>query len=364
MLAILAEAALRSLLLGSAVWVGLKFLRLRNPHVHMTCWVMVLVASLAMPLLMHWTTVTISRDSLPMPAPESLWPIGSPSPEPLPASLSPDPAAPPAAHLENDRPVNWFAVATAIYALVAGVLLLRLALGIYLTWLLVRAAKPMREPWTADWCVRVSDAIGGPVTFGSTILLPPQCSDWDWRKRQAVLAHEGAHVINRDFYVLLLASLNRALFWFSPFAWWHLVRLAELAEIISDTQALEVLEDRLSYAEFCLISCNAFAARRRAWKWRGRARFARASSASSPPPRRQRGSIGGNESGSRQPSCRRSSLLPAVSPTPPRRYPRGRLTAIRLRRTRCACRKPWRFTHSAGPRSSPFSAKAKISSVK
>ena len=252
MLAILAEAALRSLLLGSAVWVGLKFLRLRNPHVHMTCWVMVLVASLAMPLLMHWTTVTISRDSLPMPAPENLWPIGSPSPEPLPTSLSPDPAAPAAAHLENERPVNWFAVATAIYALVAGVLLLRLALGIYLTWLLVRAAKPMREPWTADWCVRVSTAIGGPVTFGSTILLPPQCSDWDWRKRQAVLAHEGAHVINRDFYVLLLASLNRALFWFSPFAWWHLVRLAELAEIISDTQALEVVEDRLSYAEILL----------------------------------------------------------------------------------------------------------------
>ena len=70
--------------------------------------------------------------------------------------------------------------------------------------------------------MRVSDVVGGPVTFGSTILLPPQCSEWDLLKRQAVLAHEGAHVANRDFYVLLLASLNRAVFWFSPFAWWHL----------------------------------------------------------------------------------------------------------------------------------------------
>ena len=43
-------------------------------------------------------------------------------------------------------------------------------------------------------------------------------------KRRAVLAHEGAHVANRDFYVLLLASLNRAVFWFSPFAWWQLSR--------------------------------------------------------------------------------------------------------------------------------------------
>ena len=110
----------------------------------------------------------------------------------------------------------------------------------------------MREPWTADWSVRVSSVIAGPVTFGSTILLPPQCFDWDVRKRQAVLAHEGAHVANRDFYLLLLASLNRSVFWFSPFAWWHHTRLAELAEIISDARALEVVEDRLSYAEILL----------------------------------------------------------------------------------------------------------------
>ena len=43
MLAILAESALRSLVLGSAVWVGLHLLRIRNPHVHMTSWAMVLV---------------------------------------------------------------------------------------------------------------------------------------------------------------------------------------------------------------------------------------------------------------------------------------------------------------------------------
>ncbi len=41
-------------------------------------------------------------------------------------------------------------------------------------------------------------------------------------KRRAVLAHERAYVANRDFYLLLLAALNRSVFWFSPFAWWHL----------------------------------------------------------------------------------------------------------------------------------------------
>ena len=252
MLAILAESALRSLLLGGVVWIGLNLLRVRNPHIHMTCWLMVLVASLSMPLLMHWATVSITLQASPVPPPQQLWPAPSPLPEAGPLLQPLDPGVPVAAHAGNYHTVNWPAVATAVYAIVAGMLLLRLALGLALTWRLVRAARPLRAPWTANWRVRVSDAIGGPVTFGSTILLPPQCIDWDFRKRQAVLAHEGAHVANRDFHVLLLASLNRAVFWFSPFAWWQLARLAELAELISDASALEIVEDRLSYAEILL----------------------------------------------------------------------------------------------------------------
>jgi beta-lactamase regulating signal transducer with metallopeptidase domain len=256
MLAILAESALRSLLLGGIVWVGLNLLRMRNPHVHMTCWAMVLVASLSMPLLMHWTTVTVTVDALLAPVAKHVWPaknpLTTPSPESLSASLPSEPDMSAATPGEHAAAVNWLALATAVYALVAGMLLLRLAVGIYLTWRLARAARPMSESWTADWSVRVSNVVAGPVTFGSTILLPPQCFDWDLRKREAVLAHEGAHVVNRDFYLLLFASFNRAVFWFSPFAWWHLTRLAELAEIISDATALEVVQDRLSYAEVLL----------------------------------------------------------------------------------------------------------------
>jgi len=257
MLAIVAESALRSLLLGGAVWIGLHLLRVRNPHVQMTSWVLVLLASLAMPLLMHWTTVTIAVHPSPVPplTADNLWPAQTPLPEPLRESLPSDFGAlglPDTIHGENAAFVNWWTVATAVYAVVAGMLLLRLAVGIHLTWRLIRAAKPIRASWAANADVRVSDVIGGPVTFGSTILLPPQCIDWDLPKRRAVLAHEGSHIANGDFYVLLLASLNRAVFWFSPFAWWHLVRLAELAEIISDGRAIEILEDKVSYAEILL----------------------------------------------------------------------------------------------------------------
>ena len=254
-LAILAESALRSLLLGGVVWIGLNLLRVRNPQLHMTSWIVVLAASLAMPLLMHWTTVTVTLKALPVPPPESLWPAGTALLEPLYPSLPLDtvaPAAAPAATVASHVPFNWLELATAVYAVVAGMLLFRLAIGVYLTWRLARAAMPVSEPWTGSWRVRVSNLIGGPVTFGSTILLPPQYRDWDSRKRQAVLAHEGAHVANRDFHILLLASLNRAVFWFSPFAWWQLTRLAELAEVISDARAVEVVEDKCSYAEILL----------------------------------------------------------------------------------------------------------------
>lgn len=253
MIATLAEAALRSLVLGGVVWFGLNVFRVRNPHVHMTAWVVVLLASLAMPFVMHWPTLTISRLPLPVSMPNDFLPadismLEAPQPA-LPVASGGVVAPPPP---KTGLSINWWLIATIVYAGVASLLLLRLAIGLCLTWRLARAAKPLRGTQMIGTDVRVSRDVGGPVTFGSTILVPPQFAGWDAKKRLAVLAHEGAHVANRDFYVLLLASLNRAVFWFSPFSWWQLARLAELAEIISDAEAIEVIDDRLSYAEILL----------------------------------------------------------------------------------------------------------------
>lgn len=249
MIAALAEAALRSFALGGVVWIGLILFRVRNPHIHMTAWVVVLLASLAMPFAMHWPTLTIDRLPLSVPVPDEAWPADFAILErPLP-SLPIVPSAPMA---KRGVSTDWWMVATTVYACVAGLLLLRLAIGLCLTWRLARAAKPVKSREMIDADVRVSRDVGGPVTFGSTILVPPQFFGWDAKKRLAVLAHEGAHVANHDFYVLLLASLNRAVFWFSPFSWWQLARLAELAEIISDARAIEMIDDRLSYAEILL----------------------------------------------------------------------------------------------------------------
>jgi len=250
MIAALAEAALRSFALGGVVWIGLTLFRVRNPHLHMTAWVVVLLASLAMPFVMHWPTLTLDRLPLSVPVADESWSTDIAMLDRPQLSLPVAPGAAMAPMAKHGISIDWWMVATTVYASVAGLLLMRLAIGLCLTWRLVRAARPVKGTIGAD--VRVSRDVSGPVTFGSTILVPPQFFGWDAKKRLAVLAHEGAHVANGDFYVLLLASLNRVVFWFSPFSWWQLVRLAELAEIISDARAIEMIDDRLSYAEILL----------------------------------------------------------------------------------------------------------------
>src|SRR5215471_14933252 len=274
MLDLLLESALRSLALGVAVWLGLALLRVRSPRAHMTAWTVVLVASLAMPVLMHRLTVTIPAAAPPLRVVESLSStlsgprseqVGTPA-LPAQAPLALPPVAEPSA-VQPPHPVtadpadrrgrgwsgfDWRALPAAAYLVVAGVMLLRLLTGLLLSGRMARAARPIHEGWAGGADVRVSDDVATPVTFGSTVLLPAEYADWSEAKRLAVLLHERAHVAHGDFYVLLLAAFNRAVFWFNPLAWWQLVRMAELAEIISDDAALEMLGDRPSYAGILL----------------------------------------------------------------------------------------------------------------
>jgi BlaR1 peptidase M56/Domain of unknown function (DUF3471) len=271
---LLLESALRSLALGVAVWLGLALLRVRNPRTQMTAWSVVLVASLAMPVLMHRLTVTIPAGAPPLRVFESLSStLSGPLSEqvevptlPAQAPLALPPAEerssvqppPPVTPDQADRGghawsgFDWRALSIAVYLVVACVMLLRLLTGLLLSVRMARAARPIYEGWTGGADVRVSDDVGMPVTFGSTVLLPAEYADWSEAKRLAVLSHERAHVAHGDFYVLLLAAINRAVFWFNPLAWWQLVRMAELAEIISDDAALEMLDDRPSYAGILL----------------------------------------------------------------------------------------------------------------
>jgi beta-lactamase regulating signal transducer with metallopeptidase domain len=247
---LLVESALRSLALGIVVWVGLKALRVRSPQVELTAWTIVLAAALAMPMLMQVVTVTVPTR---LPVSASVMEILSASPtapsdaSSLPALL-PAPSAVALPPTPMSTPVNWPAFAAGLYLTVAVVLALRMSIGVAMTWRLLRAAQPVRETWTDGSDVRTCN-ISMPVTFGKTILLPADYTQWSAIKRQAVLAHECSHVSRGDYWVLLLAALHRALFWFNPLSWWLLNRLAAFMEAASDDAAIADLHDRTSYAE-------------------------------------------------------------------------------------------------------------------
>jgi beta-lactamase regulating signal transducer with metallopeptidase domain len=246
MLPVVVDAAVRSALLLVVVLLALKALRVRNPHILMAAWQMVLAASLSMPLL-----VALARLALP---PHGL-PVAEILPPDLAALVGPAHVAPALLEATADvepAAVDWLTVASWLYLAVAGSLMLRWLVGCGLMWRLCRSAMPVCEDWTEGRDVRTHPAIAVPATFGSTILLPVRHSDWDATRRRAVLAHEHAHVHRADFHVLALASLNRAVFWFSPLAWWLRCRITDLAEARSDAAAIQDIGDRVRYAEILL----------------------------------------------------------------------------------------------------------------
>jgi len=246
MMSLLLESAVRSLMLGIAIWAGLTLLRVRSPAIRSLVWTVALIASLAMPALIAGMQETAPA----LPAPALLAGALPYVPGPLLQAIGPIAMQPP---VGAPMPMfHWQDVLPYAYGAVAAVLLGRLAVGLLLTWRLARVAKPFAE----DSSVRLSRTVTVPVTFGRTILLPAGATAWSAAKLGAVLAHERAHIARGDFPILLLAKLNRAIFWFNPFAWWLDSELAELAEAASDDIAVAEVGVPLSYAETLLDVAN------------------------------------------------------------------------------------------------------------
>ena len=128
------------------------------------------------------------------------------------------------------------------------VLLLRIALGAFGSWRLLRTSDSVPIALTAQTRVRVSTAISAPATIGSTVLLPVAFPMWTASDRDAVLAHELNHVTSRDFWWQLAARTYCAIYWWSPASWMIASRLRHLAERLSDSAALTVLPDTRAYA--------------------------------------------------------------------------------------------------------------------
>jgi hypothetical protein len=75
MLQALLDAAVRSIGLATVVWLGLNLLRLRNPHIQLAAWTVVLGASLLMPAATRLAAVVIPPAPVVAPAVDDILPF-------------------------------------------------------------------------------------------------------------------------------------------------------------------------------------------------------------------------------------------------------------------------------------------------
>jgi TonB family protein len=231
MIALIVEAALRSLSLGVVVWLAMLALRPRNPHLQKTVWITVLLASLAMPFVLK------ARMAPSFDVPTSVVTLTQ--------SVT--------GRAGVAHAATWHSLPgafTILYLLVAVALLARLAMGLFSIWRIRRAAVPLPNPDGLD--IRVSPRITSPATFGFTILLPASSVEWNDSTLEVILTHERSHVRCWDCYVQWLTRLHACVFWFNPLAWWLNRRLTDLAETTSDDAVVAAMPDRTAYADLLL----------------------------------------------------------------------------------------------------------------
>ena len=291
------EAASRSALMAVAVWTSIRLLRIRAAQAQKLAWAMVLVAAGIMPLAMRSPWFTNGLAGL-HPVKIPLHPGAVAAPQPVRtadalqvvqlAAIASAPKPSPAHHLDEDdfspsvsaavdepiseapapsvatravadpatshvQPTSFWtwsrarSIGLSLYFGIAAILLLRMVFGLAIALRLWSRARPSAFPG-----IRVSRDLSTPVTIASTVILPSDYADWDAAKLRIVLAHEQAHIRQRDFYLQVLAALHAAAFWFSPLGWWLQRKLSELGEALSDRAGLAESPSPAAYAQILL----------------------------------------------------------------------------------------------------------------
>lgn len=238
----LVEWALRSSLLVAGGGLLLKVLRVKDPAVRLAAWTAVLLGSLAIPLVrealprLPVTVAHLAHTAVSaVPAPNGSFDV---PPTPVPGSAA-------------VRRFDWAGAGVAVYALGALVLLLRVGIGLFAGWRLLRASGPTGRAIDGIE-IRESALVPAPLTLGMVrpaIVLPVGWREWEARKIEAVLAHERSHVRRFDPAVQVLSAIHRALLWHSPLSWFLHQRIVREAEEASDDAAIGAACDRPSYAE-------------------------------------------------------------------------------------------------------------------
>src|SRR6185436_4650543 len=193
-------------------------------------WCAALAGLLALPILQ----IVLPALSVPVPLPQTaigaslIEPVAVAAPEMAAAPALAPAAAPAATPFRPDLFMVW--------ALVALLVLGRLATGFVRVHGLAREATPVTDPsWIALLDIlRRESGVARPVvllrarseitplTWGMVrpaILIPAGADAWTAERRRVVLLHELAHIARRDALSVLLSGLACALHWFNPLVW-------------------------------------------------------------------------------------------------------------------------------------------------
>lgn len=282
----LAVSAVRSLAVAAVAGIALYAFRVKSPSLRLHAWKGVLYSALAMPVL------ALMLPPLGVPIPGFLVPNTARMSRPVAlsrveyrpvvrhdtiASISTERAssAPKSTAEDADsqvfasRNLDWRGMVALLYCATTLFLLIRIGLGFAFAFRLIRSSaaiadseiSPRLMEHAHGYNVRSvprilqSGRISVPLTMGAlrpVILLPEGWREWGAAKLDAVLAHEVSHIVRHDALTQMLSLLHRAIFWFSPLAWWLHRHLENLAEQASDEAALSSGADRHEYARTLL----------------------------------------------------------------------------------------------------------------
>jgi beta-lactamase regulating signal transducer with metallopeptidase domain len=155
------------------------------------------------------------------------------------------PGGVPAAPIAAARPTSAVAIALlAVWLVGAAVLLGRTLRARRRLRQLLRVCEPVTPGlWPGSSGVRAleTDAIDLPITVGvlhPAILLPRAGLQWPLPWRRAAVAHEVAHLKQRDPLLQAIAELATALYWFHPLAWLAARQLRIERELAADDRVL------------------------------------------------------------------------------------------------------------------------------
>lgn len=170
-------------------------------------------------------------------------------------------------------------IALVGYALVAGLLLLRLGIGLYQTQRDIRRYPRLVCSETQDLLLRLSQQLrvqppelrvdetgAGPYVWGvgkPVIAVPVEFAHAPMDVKRTVLTHELIHILRRDTLACIASKMLCCLYWINPAIWLLERRLKMEMERSCDRHALSLGTSATDYAEQLLEAVKRFSVFRR-----------------------------------------------------------------------------------------------------